>query len=336
VPDGYLLVPGTGGITLMDSAGNDLGYPGRMELGVRTGGLLAAPASALVDLLSMEHAPGQAAPVKTSLRTGVSIRPGHALQLAYELVPPTFNTFLYDWRADLLWNAALLRDFLEQRRPPGGRWRVAAHSQGALLVVLASKLFPAPDAFARCVAAVALVAAPLAGTVNAARALVVGDLMGPAGEQAFQAIVRTWPAIYQMVPSWNAFLPPGGGVPRSATDPASWAGLPGLSDDFLGRARAAQERLRDPLAYMDGDVGVAIVLARNRPTGANLELDGAGPTGTSHDFVLGDSLVPYDQTLDWLGAAGRPFLKTLTGPVREHAFVFDDPTVMNTVKQVLG
>jgi pimeloyl-ACP methyl ester carboxylesterase len=335
MPDSYLLVPGTGGITLMDSAGNDLGYPAQMEIGVQTGGLLFMSVSALVDLLSMEHARGQAAPVKTSLRTGISIRPGHALRIAYELVPAAFNTFLYDWRADLLYNAALLRDFLKQRKPPAGRWRVVGHSQGALLIVLASKLFDAPDDFSRYVASVALVASPLAGTINAARALVTGDLMGSAGQQAFQSIVRTWPAIYQMLPSWDAFLHAGGAA-LSATDMPSWGNLSGISQDFLDRARDAQQQLREPLAFMDGDVAVAITLMRNRPTGVNLELDGTAPTGTSHDFTLGDSLVPYDQTLTWLGAANRPFVKTITGPVREHAFVFDDPTVMNAALQALG
>jgi pimeloyl-ACP methyl ester carboxylesterase len=334
--DAYLLVPGTGGITLMDSAGNDLGYPAKMELGVQTGGLLFMSASSLVDLLSMEHLPGQAAPLKTSLRPGVSIRPGHALRVAYELVPPSFNTFLYDWRADLLYSAGLLRDFLEQRKPPGGRWRVVGHSQGALLIVLASKLFGASTDFARCVASVALVAGPLAGTVNAARALVTGDLMGPAGQQAFQVIVRTWPAIYQMMPSWDGFVPSAGGTGQAMTDPGAWQTLPGVSADFLARTRDVQQRLREPLSFMDGDVSVAIVLMKNRPTGVNLELDGAGPTGTSRDFKLGDTLVPYDETLAWLGPTTRPFLKTITGPVREHAFVFDDPTVMNTVLQALG
>jgi hypothetical protein len=204
------------------------------------------------------------------------------------------------------------------------------------LIVLASKLFGAPDAFSRCVASVALVAAPLAGSINAARALVTGDLMGSAGQQAFQVIVRTWPAIYQMVPSWDGFVQAAGEPPQSMTDAASWRGLPGISLDFLARARDVQQRLRDPLSFMDGDVAVSIILMRNRPTGVNLELDYTGPSGTSRDFKLGDSLVPYDETLAWLGAANLPFLKTVTGPVREHAFVFDDPTAMNTVLQALG
>jgi hypothetical protein len=176
--DSYLLVAGTGGITLMDSQGKDLGYPAKMEIGVRTGGLLFSKPEELVPLLSMSHVPGQDAPAQTSLCPGLSIRPGHVLDVAYNLVPSSFNRFLYDWRADLLYNARLLHDFLVERQPAGGRWRVTGHSQGGLLIVLASKLFPNDDDFAKCVAAVALVGAPLAGTVNAARALIRGDLMG--------------------------------------------------------------------------------------------------------------------------------------------------------------
>jgi hypothetical protein len=96
-----LLVPGTGGITLMNQLGEDLGYPVKMALGVLSDGLLGLSADELVALLSMDHRPGQLAPAKTSLAPGVSIRPGHALQVAYNQVPASFNHFLYDWRADI-------------------------------------------------------------------------------------------------------------------------------------------------------------------------------------------------------------------------------------------
>src|SRR5687768_1688000 len=202
-----LLVPGTGGITLMDNKGNDLGYPVKMRLGVLTKGYLAGLSAAeLVELLSMEHNPGQWAPAKTSLKPGVSIRPGHVLQVAYNQVPATYNAFLYDWRADLRWNAQQLNDFMMQRKPQDGRWNLVGHSQGALLIILASKLLPAPQRFEDLVASVTLVGAPIAGTINSAAGLLNGDQMGAAGVPAFQKILRTWPALYQMLPAWPSLV----------------------------------------------------------------------------------------------------------------------------------
>jgi hypothetical protein len=62
MPNAQLLVPGTGGITLMDNAGKDLGYPVKMRLGVLSARLAKLPSPDLLELLSMEHRPGQIAP----------------------------------------------------------------------------------------------------------------------------------------------------------------------------------------------------------------------------------------------------------------------------------
>jgi hypothetical protein len=85
-----LLVPGTGGITLMNNLGEDLGYPVKMQLGVLSDGLLGLSADELIGLLSMDHRPDQLAPAKTSLKPGISIRPGH-VQVAYNQVPSSFK-----------------------------------------------------------------------------------------------------------------------------------------------------------------------------------------------------------------------------------------------------
>lgn len=57
-----VLVAGTGGITLMDNSGSDLGYPVKMRLGVLSAKLAKLPPPELTELLSMEHRPGQIAP----------------------------------------------------------------------------------------------------------------------------------------------------------------------------------------------------------------------------------------------------------------------------------
>jgi pimeloyl-ACP methyl ester carboxylesterase len=152
-----LLVPGTGGITLMNNLGEDLGYPVKMQIGVLSAGLLGLRANELIDLLSMDHRPGQLAPAKTSLKPGTSIRPGHVLQVAYNQVPSSFSHFLYDWRADIRYSAGQLLDFLRERRPVAGRWNLVGHSQGGLLIVAASKLLSDRAAFAELVASVVLV-----------------------------------------------------------------------------------------------------------------------------------------------------------------------------------
>jgi len=81
-----ILVPGTGGTTLMDNSGRDVGYPIKMRLGAASKGLLGLPAEAFRELLSMEHIPGQIAPAKTSLKPGTSLRPGHVLEVAYNQI----------------------------------------------------------------------------------------------------------------------------------------------------------------------------------------------------------------------------------------------------------
>jgi pimeloyl-ACP methyl ester carboxylesterase len=331
--DSSVLVPGTGGITLMDTNGNDLGYPVLMQIGVSTGGLIGRSAAELVELLSMAHAPGQIAPSRTSLVPGLGIRPGHALEVAYNQVPATVNRFLYDWRADVRYSAQQLLDYLRERKPATGRWNVVGHSQGGLLILIASKLLADPNEFAKYVRSVVLVGAPIAGTVNAAAALISGDVMGHDGEAAFRQITRTWPALYQMMPSWQAVVKPDGtAAPTQLLDAACWTGTPGISQDLLDRARAAQQMLTNPFANLGGDINLTVVMARTRATGNNLERPDTGMTAQSLAFELGDTLVPYQTTTTFLGA-DRKFVKPVTGPVREHAFLCDDPGVMNIVNQ---
>jgi pimeloyl-ACP methyl ester carboxylesterase len=335
MPNSSLLVPGTGGTTILDSHGNDLGYPVAMRLGVATGGLIGKSADELVALLSMAHTPGQIAPAKTSLVPGLSLRPGHVIEAAYNQIPAAVNRFLYDWRADLRYSAQQLLDFLRERKPGDGRWNVIGHSQGGLLILLASKLLPDPNAFSALVRSVVLVAAPVAGTLNAANALISGDEMGASADAAFQKILRTWPALYQMMPSWPAVLLPDQSIAtQQLFDLDAWAGLAGVAQDMLDRAIVTRELLDQPFANLGGDVNLTIVMARTRATGNALEQSGGALTAQSLTFELGDTLVPYDTTVKWLGANAQ-FVKKVTGPVREHAFLCDDPAIADIVSQAI-
>lgn len=332
-----VLVAGTGGITLMDNTGADLGYPVKMRLGVLSKKLAKLPPPELTELLSMEHRPGQIAPAKTSLKAGVSIRPGHVLEVAYNQIPSSYNHFLYDWRADLRHSTAQLLDFLQQRRPANGRWNIVAHSQGGLLVVLASKSFGTRSDFSKLVASVTLVGVPLAGTVNAAVAMIKGDQMGDSTVTQFQEILRTWPALYQMLPAWPAAVDATGApLPAAAqlTQRGGWGTLSNISSDLLERAVEVQRLLRDPLGWMEGDVQVKLLMAVNRQTGVTLLSEQNGPTGDPVIQAKGDTLVPYEQTVRWLGDHVIPFVETFASPCREHSFLNCDPAVVTRIKQL--
>lgn len=345
MPNSDLLVPGTGGITLVDNTGADVGYPIKMRLGTATSGLLGKSAEELEELLSMAHLPGQIEPHRTSLKPGTSLRPGHVLQVAYNQIPGSFNHFLYDWRADMRDSAARLLDFLRQRKPANGRWNVVGHSQGALLIVLASKmaaegadpLDPASrERFSELVTSVTMVGAPLAGNVNAARALIVGDQAGEAAAPIFRRILRTWPALYQMAPAWPAVVDELGEDAPEEHQLSAVTGWPHMDvpDDMIERARVARLLLRDPLSHLRGDVQIAILFARNRNTGLKLERRGGWLNGDAVVRQKGDSLVPFEQTRAWVGAHIDPFLTVFDPPVNEHAFLLDDPSVVKQVKRL--
>lgn len=338
MPNANLLVPGTGGITLMDSQGNDLGYPVKMRIGVATRGLVAGlSAPELIELLSMEHTPGQIAPARTSLKPGTSVRPGHVLKVAYNQLQTDFNNFIYDWRADMRYSAGQLLDFLRERKPRDGRWNLVGHSQGGLLIILASKMLDGPEAFSELVASVTLVGSPIAGTLNAAKALIDGDNMGKEGSPAFQKIMRTWPSIYQMLPAWPAVLGEDDSpVPaeRQLDQPGGWEGHEGVSEDLLARAREAHRLLRDPLGGLEGDISVAVLLGRNRRTARALRA-GSPITSEPIEQQLGDTLVPHDQTLQWIGGHFARYVITVPAPCNVHSMLCDDPGITTRIRSLL-
>jgi len=338
MPNLNLLVPGTGGTTLMDQYGADIGYPVRMRLGVASDGLLGTGAEAYKELLSMEHDPHQIAPVKTSLREGTSLRPGHVLKVAYNQIPDRFNHFLYDWRADLRSSAIRLLEFLEERKPRDGRWNLVGHSQGGLIIVVASRLLDDPEDFAEMVRSVVLVGAPLAGTVNSAEALITGEVAGKPAAPRFQEILRTWPALYQMLPQWPAMVDEGGNpLPDDLQllAPSGWKGVPGIRADFLERAEEVIPLLQDPLAHMKGDIRVTLMKARNRDTTIHLLHRDGGPTAEAQLREKGDTLVPFRTTIRWLGERVSRFVVACEGPVREHSFLLADPGVCSDVRRLV-
>jgi len=112
--------------------------------------------------------------------------------------------FRYDWRLDLATSALGLHHFLDRlRRKTGAKsFRFVAHSMGGL--VLAAWLARARSNVRR-VERACLAAPPFHGSVEAMRALVVGEaaLLGIHSSHAFRKIGRTFPSLYQLVPGYE-------------------------------------------------------------------------------------------------------------------------------------
>jgi hypothetical protein len=225
--------------------------------------------------------------------------PGEHLKLAYNQFQD-FQPFTYDWRSDLRHTGRLLLDRL-RNKPANRKWRIAAHSQGGLAVVVASKLCAAEHggsdvAFSELVSHVAFIATPFHGTVNAARALLVGDnLTGPFAT-AFKKVVRTWPAIHQMLPTWSGSVrlrnPHNDAPPFNLTHAQPWAGL-GVSADMLQRAQDTRNQyLRSPFSCLR-NVTCLAYFSEAWPTANHLVLDSGvlrqAPVDEGED---GDTLVP--------------------------------------------
>lgn len=334
-----LLIPGTGGITLEDADGTDVGWPVLMRLKGIIRGVRGRSDDELMELMGMEHRPGQLAPVKTSLKANTSLHPGRVLRVAYNQVQDDFNAFLYDWRSDLRHSAAGLAQMIRERTAGAGPWNLVGHSQGGLLVVLASKLMDAEDDLARHVRSVTLVGAPLAGTLNAAEAMIVGDNAGERLSPVMRRTIRTWPAIYQMLPAWPAVVGADDApapAPEQLPRPGGWPGVEGIDDDLLLRAREAQTLLRDPLSHMEG-VDVRIYWAENRKTWTAIRRSASGPlTWNPVEHEKGDSLVPFATSLRTIGTRHGPHVTRFTAPCEPHAYLLNDPTLVTQLEQRLA
>lgn len=313
-----LLVPGTSGNKLLLD-GADLGWPSALAaqgwLAGATGyalGLNGLPlsAQAIVDVMSMEFAnPASIRPTKTTLKAGSSIGPGDVLELVYNQFLG-FERFVYDFRADVRQSGQRLLDLLLDLRPSTGKWRIACHSQGGLVVAVASKLYARQHgdddrAFANLVSHVAFIGVPFYGTVNAAVALIKGEEMSSGFAEHFREISRTWPSLHQMLPVWpgcvrlrngNALTP----ANFDAMDPAAWPGA-GIDPAMLARARATRvEFLDSPLSRMNG-VKKTMLMSRAWPT-ANHLIVGNGAVTVPPASEPGDTLVPADTTFETAAA----------------------------------
>ena len=213
--------------------------------------------------------------------------------------------------------------------------------QGGLLIVVASKMLGDPARFEALVARTVLLGAPLAGTMRASDALVFGSDELGRDERAFaSAMSRTWPSLYQMLPSWPAVLDQQG-EPLPATSQllelGGWPRPDGVTADLLQRAKDVHGMLRDPTAAIGG-TPMATVLTSNKPTKVSMvRTVDAGVDGFEKDrYDGGDSLVPFKLTRAWGGPQLDQIIVHLTGNVRAHAFLGVDEEIVAFVERFIG
>lgn len=307
-----LLVPGTGGNKLLLD-NEDLGWPSALAaqgwLAGATGfavGLngLPIPAQKIVEVLSMEFADATSIrPTKTTLTIGSSVGPGEVLDLVYNQFAD-YERFVYDFRDDIRHSGERLLTHLIDNQPAGDHWRIACHSQGGLVVAVASKLFAQQNhdddrAFARLVSHVAFIAVPFYGTVNAAAGLLNGEDLSANFASSFKAIARTWPSLHQMLPVWpgSVRLKNGATVTNAAFNTMNAAAWPGADIDpaMLARARDTRTQfLNSPISRMNG-VKTRILMSRAWPTSNHLLIEN-GQATIAPPEEPGDTLVPAATT----------------------------------------
>lgn len=354
-----LLIPGTGGTKLLLD-GDDIGWPGELTAAgwlakqpaltigfEKLGAKYGAPDN-IRKVLSMEHAddPNALVPTRTTLWPGGSITPGAVLSLVYNQFD-AFEPFLYDWRQDLRRSADLLLQKLTGT--PGDPWRIVCHSQGGLVLVAAARKLAdqnagKPDAdrsLSKLVSHVAFVGTPFHGTLKAADAFITGDTLAAPVAEAFKRVARTWPALYQMLPTWPGSVrapnPAGGEVdqPINLTYDAPWAAAgQQMVPSMLERARQTRKAyLRAPMAALNG-IKKRIFQSRAHAT-PDHALAAAGTLAVRGN-VPGDTLVPDDITRQMGGDIQSEvtisFGQVGSGNTLVHSSLCVDPTFASAVK----
>jgi pimeloyl-ACP methyl ester carboxylesterase len=315
-----LVVSGTGGVLYVDATGAQVGS---------IFDLLTKPDAAAVLRCSYSQNPADIDP------TSKPLTPSGHMTLAYEPFDhaiPGWQFFDYDWRLDIRSSARRLATFFQQAAPNGDRWRVVAHSQGGLVVLAAAQELGA-DAAAQLIQSICFVGTPFFGTVNALIALLQGTLFGNAVPKE---IARTWPSLYQMMPSWGIFdATPG---KNDLLVEGTWGAFgllpgPGKALDLskhvdpvmLARANAWRELTKvnffDALHKLDY---VRIIQGNNRDTTLYLP---QFPSTNGVSITKGDTLVPDQFTRDSLPEWIKDSATIRRIPAAEHMLLCSDPNV---------
>ena len=340
--DKTLVIPGTQASNLDDQSGTQVWNAVSVNVGLSKKSLGGRPPSQWRPLLSMTHTPGTFAPAQTSQSPTTELSATSIVHSPYDrLMAMCDDEFPYDWRGDIRYNAELLIEHLQENLPKKGRWNLIGHSQGCLIIVAASKLMATPAAFAELVARVILVAGPLAGTMRAAEALLFGrhDL-GDDATQDVRAASRTWPALYQMLPSWSAILGPDDHpLPPSQQllQPGGWVddGLPpGVLEDMCTRAKETQALFEGPFSYMGPRVGKLVILGKEQVTPITVLRNGDTMDQEHETLELGDTLVPYAHTMSWGGKPYGNWVVAIVGGA-DHSMLCEEKETLDLIKRKL-
>lgn len=341
--DRTLLIPGTQATSLQDQNGTVVYNAVRVGLGLNGDELGGRPPEEWGRVMGVQTPPDGWAPSRTSLEPGTAILPHSVVGAAYDRMMAFADPWPYDWRLDMRHNARQLLDFMRANKPANGRFNLIGHSQGGLVIVLASKLTFDLNEFSRLVARVILVGCPLAGTMRATEALLWGS-EGLGSDRAKEAreMAVTWPALYQMLPSWRAvekkkdeplgeevqFLQPGGWPPPFDQ---------GIQADLLKRGREAAALLAGPLARFGTGTMSMSFLGKRQMTPVALRRTAAGlpDDRSAMRNQQGDSLVPYAKTLAWGGTAFADQVVALTGKPNAHGMLCNDLEVLDMTQRFL-
>lgn len=341
--DRTLLVPGTQATSLADQNGTIVYNAVRVSLGLQQDEMGGRRPGEWQRLLSLRHRPGGWKPTRTSLEPGTEVTPHSVVGTPYDRMLSFAEPWPYDWRMDIRYNAQLLLEHLRAHKPAGGRFNLIGHSQGGLVIVMASKLTFDIHEFSRLVARVVLVGSPLAGTMRAAEALLWGsEGLGAEHVVAARRMALTWPALFQMLPAWKAVTRPDGDPAPDAhqlLESGGWPGAfgEGIRSELLRRARASTALLSGPFARLGPGAMAMALLGKRQLTPVEVTRDGDElPEGRVYARrEQGDDLVPYRSTLAWGGSAYAARVVALTGAPEPHAALCNDPEVLDLTRRFL-
>jgi hypothetical protein len=155
-------------------------------------------------------------------------------------------------------------------------------------------------------------------------------------------MARTWPALYQMLPSWSAVLAPDDHPllsTRQLTFPDGWVDTsdvaPSVLDDMCRRAREAQALFEGPFSYIGPHVGKLVILGREQHTPITVVRELDDTMRQDHETSEpGDSLVPAAHTLSWGGKPFAGWVLALTG-CRDHSWLCAEEETVDAIQRKL-
>lgn len=242
--------------------------------------------------------------------------PHHALPFPYsplvgalrgKLKPPTY-VFRYDWRRSLTHSARLLTLFLEDllAKPmhsvPGlwdGKFNFVCHSFGGLVFRGLLSLIDHKDLVNRVV----FIGTPHRGSLDAVESLIRGETAFFGGRKEMRKLARTFPSIYELLPTYSGALIDPEGHPLTAFDVGNWQenlvdqGKPfRITQSYLDRAKSALAAAPMPTDILEPEKILSIIGLEHNSTLSQIPVSDRQESDNWYDFdgasrSLGDEVV---------------------------------------------